>query len=82
MQGGRKKRIADSGEQIAGGEEGSRLLLPMICGDVAILPWSLHSAAGAPNCGAEEKAGRSGRDDSFVRFAAREGKMFVIGLII
>ena len=27
------------------------------------LPRSLHSTAGAPNCGAEEKAGRSGRDD-------------------
>jgi len=27
------------------------------------LPWSLHSAAGAPNCGAQEQAGRSGRDD-------------------
>src|SRR6266481_759067 len=31
---------------------------------VCWLPWSLHSAAGAPNCGAEEKTGRSGRDDN------------------
>jgi len=28
-----------------------------------MVPRSLHSAAGAPNYGAEEKAGRSGRDD-------------------
>ena len=28
------------------------------------LPWSLHSAAGAPNYGTQENAGRSGRDDS------------------
>ena len=27
------------------------------------LPRSLHSVAGAPKCGAEEKAGHSGRDD-------------------
>jgi hypothetical protein len=42
MQGERKKRIADSGDQISGGEEGERLLVPAICGGVAILPWSLH----------------------------------------
>jgi hypothetical protein len=30
MQGARKKRIADSSEQIAGGEEVERLLLPVI----------------------------------------------------
>jgi hypothetical protein len=28
-----------------------------------MLPRSLHCAAGAPNCGAKEKTGRSGRDD-------------------
>jgi len=28
------------------------------------LPWSLHSAAGAPDCSAQENAGRSGRDDN------------------
>jgi len=27
------------------------------------LPQSLHYTAGAPNCGAKEKTGRSGRDD-------------------
>jgi hypothetical protein len=36
MQGERKKRIADSGDQISGGEEGERLLVPAICGEVAI----------------------------------------------
>jgi hypothetical protein len=30
---------------------------------VDVLPWSLHSAAGAPKCGAEGKSGHSGRDD-------------------
>jgi len=28
-----------------------------------VLPWSLRSMADAPNCGAEEKIGHSGRDD-------------------
>src|ERR1700730_1459295 len=31
------------------------------------LPWSLHSVAGAPSCGAEEKAGPPGRDDRRTR---------------
>jgi hypothetical protein len=30
---------------------------------VEVLPWSLHSMADAPNFGAEEKIGHSGRDD-------------------
>jgi len=34
-----------------------------------VLPWSLHSMADAPNSGAEEKIGHSGRDDK-----ARIGK--------
>jgi hypothetical protein len=33
--------------------------------DGETLPGSLHSAAGAPNYGAQENAGRSGRDDSY-----------------
>jgi len=37
---------------------------PVSCELVDWLPWSLGSVAGAPNGGAEEKAGRSGRDDS------------------
>jgi len=49
-------------------------------GNTAILPRSLRSVAGAPHFGAEEKAGHSGRDDSFGRFATRKRKMFVIGL--
>jgi len=32
--------------------------------DATILPRSLHSVAGAPNTGVQEKAGHSGRDDS------------------
>jgi hypothetical protein len=70
----------DSSDQIAGGEEGKRLLVQAIFGDAEILPRSLRSVAGAPHCGAEEKAGHSGRDGSFGRFAARKRKMFVIGL--
>jgi hypothetical protein len=37
------------------------------------LPRSLHFAAGAPKCGAEEKAGRSGRDDKKEKKRTQEG---------
>ncbi|HET6930684.1 MAG TPA: hypothetical protein VFI45_10220 [Candidatus Acidoferrum sp.] len=33
---------------------------------------SLHSAAGAPNCGAQENAGRSGRDDRVSEYGAQD----------
>jgi hypothetical protein len=41
-----------------------------------MLPGSLHSAAGAPECGAKENAGRSGRDDSARRRKTQEHRPF------
>ena len=38
-------------------------MFPSICGEMHWLPRSLHCVAGAPDNGAEEKAGHSGRDD-------------------
>jgi hypothetical protein len=39
------------------------------------LPRSLHSAAGAPDCGPEEKSGRSGRDDGIGGEKEKSGKV-------
>jgi hypothetical protein len=39
-----------------------------------ILPRSLHFAACAPKCGAEEKADRSGRDDGSRKCEDEEGE--------
>jgi hypothetical protein len=50
-------RIADNSEQEAGD-------------NAETLPGSLHSAAGAPSYGAQENAGRSGRDDNYSEYGA------------
>jgi hypothetical protein len=42
--------------------------------DGEALPGSLHSAAGAPKYGAQENAGRSGRDDSFAEYDERKSE--------
>jgi hypothetical protein len=47
-----------SGQRPVTGEEGTALAQ-----DATTLPGSLHSVAGAPDSGAQEKAGHSGRDD-------------------
>jgi hypothetical protein len=38
--------------------------VPPVSGAFEVLPGSLHSVAGAPDNGAEENAGYSGRDDT------------------
>jgi hypothetical protein len=42
------------------------------------LPGFLHSAADAPDCGAEEKAGRSGRDDNSRKSEEKSGRLVAL----
>jgi hypothetical protein len=59
-----KKKIRINAEGTESAEDAEkRQIVTTIVEMSDILPRSLHYAAGAPNCGAKEKAGRSGRDD-------------------
>ena len=68
------REMVEAGVRILGrvggrlGEEGR------IAQDATSLPGSLHSVAGAPNTGAQEKVGPSGRDDSLGGAAKDSGR--------
>jgi hypothetical protein len=59
----RKKTRINAEDTESAEDAEKREILTTIRELVGILPRSLHFAAGAPKCGAEEKTGRSGRDD-------------------
>ena len=57
------RELVEAGVRLLGGDGGRRVDAPGMAQDSTNVPRSLHSVASAPNSGAEEKAGHSGRDD-------------------
>ena len=60
---GALRELVEAGMRLLGEDRLQSATVPSVPQDAAVVPRSLHSVAGAPNFGAEERTGHFGRDD-------------------